>query len=270
MRKNFDINSPEWCDLVFEGKNKAYGAYDIRKLSKKRHLTALLIISFIFVFFLSMPGVIETVIPEKKERMVEVTSLADLKIEQNIPKEENLIAAPPPPPLKSSIKFTPPVITPDEVVEEKNEVKTQDELNEDKKLISVADVEGNDEENGVDIATIDENRAITQEESDEVFGIVEQMPEFPGGEIALYEWISNNIRYPKDAVDRGIKGKVYVNFVVDRNGNISNVHVVKSIHPSLDKEAIRVITSLPKWNPGLQGGKPVKVSYTLPINFTFN
>jgi len=270
MRKNLDINSQEWCDIVFEGKNKAYGAYIIRKYSNKRHTKALLIISLLFVFLLLMPGMIKTVLPEKKERMVEVTSMADLKIEQDIPKEENLIAVPPPPPLKSSIKFTPPVIKPDEVVVVENEVKTQDELNEDDKLISVADVIGTDEINGVDIATLDENQAITQEDENQVYGIVEQMPEFPGGDMALTRWIANNTRYPKAAADKGIKGKVYVNFVVDKDGGISNVHIVKSVDPALDKEALRVINNLPRWSPGLQGGKPVRVSYTVPINFIFN
>jgi periplasmic protein TonB len=268
MRKNLDINSKEWCDIVFEGKNKDYGAYVLRKLSNKRHGKALIIVSILFVFLLLLPGLIKTVLPEKKERMVEVTSLADLKIEQEMPKEENRIAVPPPPPLKSTIKFTPPVIKPDEVVVVENEVKTQDELNETPKAISVADVVGTDEVNGVDIATLDENQAITQEEVDEVYGIVDQMPEFPGGELALRKWIANNIRYPKMAAEKGIHGKVYINFVVEKNGDISSVRVTKGVDPLLDKEALRVIINLPKWSPGLQGGKPVRVSYTVPINFT--
>jgi periplasmic protein TonB len=270
MRKNIDINSQEWCDIVFEGKNKAYGAYVLRNLSNKRHAKALFIISIIFIFSLLLPGLIKTVLPEKKEKMVEVTSLANLKIEQEKPKEENEIAVPPPPPLKSSIKFTPPVIKPDEVVVVENEVKTQQELNENDKAISVADVTGTDEVNGVDVATLDENQAITQEEVEEVYGAVDQMPEFPGGEMALRNWISNNIRYPKIASDKGIHGKVYINFVVEKDGSISNVRIVQGVEPSLDKEALRVINSLPRWRAGLQGGEPVRVSYTVPINFVYH
>jgi periplasmic protein TonB len=270
MRKNININSQEWCDIIFEGKNKDYGAYEIRKLSNKRHRKALFIISILFVFSLLLPGLIKTVLPEKKEKMVEVTSLANLKIEQEKPKEENVIAVPPPPPLKSSIKFTLPVIKPDEVVVVENEVKTQQEMNETDKAISVADVVGTDEVNGVDVATLDENQAITQEDENEVYGFVDQMPEFPGGEKALRKWITTNLKYPKIAADKGIKGKVYVNFVVEKDGSISNAHVVNSVHPLLDKEALRVINSLPRWNIGLQGGKPVRVSYTIPINFVFH
>jgi len=270
MRKNIDINSQEWCDIVFEGKNKAYGAYIMRKLSNKRHVKALLLISIVFVFSLLLPGLIKTVLPEKKEKMVEVTSMADIKIEQEIPEEENLISAPPPPPLKSSIKFTPPVITPDEEVVAEAEVKTQEEMNETELAISIEDVIGTDEENGVDIATLGENQAITQEEVDPVFGIADQMPEFPGGKLALRKWIANNIKYPKIAAERGIRGKVYISFVVEKDGFISSVKVIQGFEPSLDKEALRVISNLPRWSPGLQGGKPVRVSYTVPINFTTN
>ena len=270
MRKNIDINSQEWCDIIFEGKNKAYGAYVLRKLSNKRHGKALFIISILFIFSLLMPGLIKTVLPEKKEKMIEVTSLANLKIEQEKPKEENEIAVPPPPPLKSSIKFTPPVIKPDEVVTVENEVKTQQELNKTDTAISVADVKGTDEVHGVDVATLDENQAITQEEVEEVYGAVDQMPEFPGGEMALRDWISNHIRYPKIASDKGIQGKVYINFVVEKDGSISNVRVVHGVEASLDKEALRVINSLPRWRAGLQGGEPVRVSYTVPINFVYH
>ena len=270
MRKNIDINSQEWCDIVFEGKNKDYGAYAMRKLSGKTHGKALFIISFLFIILLLLPGLIKTVLPEKKEKMVEVTSLANLKIEQEKPREENAIAIPPPPPLKSSIKFTLPVIKPDEKIVIENEVKTQAEMNETDKTISIADVKGTDETNGIDVATLEENKDITQETDEEVYSAVDQMPEFPGGELALRQWIAFNVRYPKIAADKGIQGKVYINFVVDKDGGISNVRVVHGVDPLLDQEALRVINNLPRWNPGLQGGKPVRVSYTVPINFVFH
>jgi protein TonB len=205
--------------------------------------------------------------PKKKERMVEVTSLADLKVEQNKPKEE-IITAPPPPPLKSSIKFTPPVIKPDEEVADEDEVKTQETLNETKITISVADVKGTDEEHGMDIADLDEHQQITEEVPEEqVFVIVEQMPSFPGGEDALRKFIANSIKYPVIAQENGIQGKVYVTFVVDRDGSVTQAKVARGVDPSLDKEALRVVNSLPKWVPGKQGGKPVKVSFTVPIYF---
>lgn len=105
------------------------------------------------------------------------------------------------------------------------------------------------------------------EEESEVFIIVEDMPEFPGGELALRKWIGNNIKYPVIAAENGIQGKVYVTFVVDKDGSISNARIARGVDPSLDQEALRVVNNLPKWKPGKQRGKPVRVSYTVPINF---
>ena len=105
------------------------------------------------------------------------------------------------------------------------------------------------------------------EEDTEVFVIVEDMPEFPGGELALRQWISNNVKYPVIAAENGVQGRVYVTFVVDRDGSITNARIARGVDPSLDQEALRVVNNLPKWKPGKQRGKPVRVSYTVPINF---
>jgi protein TonB len=270
MQNNIDINSNEWCDIVFEGKNKAYGAYMLRQGSGKRHKNAIILVSIVFVMALFLPSFIRTIMPKKTERMVEVTSLSDLQLEQAKPKE-NLIQAPPPPPLKSSIKFTPPIIKPDEEVAVEDEIKTQDELNETKVTISVADVKGTDEENGIDVAELNQNQEIAQEPAEEeVFLIVEQMPEFPGGETALRTYIAKHIKYPPNAQEMGIQGKVYVTFIVDSGGNVTKATIARGIDSALDKEALRVINTLPKWTPGKQRGKPVSVSYTVPINFTLN
>lgn len=107
----------------------------------------------------------------------------------------------------------------------------------------------------------------SKEEDTEIFVIVEDMPEFPGGEVALRRWIANNIKYPVIAAENGIQGRVYVQFVVDRDGSISNAKIARGVDPSLDQEALRVVNSLPKWKAGMQRGKPVRVSYTVPINF---
>ena len=106
-----------------------------------------------------------------------------------------------------------------------------------------------------------------EEEDTQVFVVVEDMPEFPGGEVALRQWINSHVKYPVIAAENGIQGKVYVQFVVDRDGSVNNVVVARGVDPSLDQEAIRVVKQLPKWKPGKQRGKPVRVSYTVPINF---
>lgn len=104
-------------------------------------------------------------------------------------------------------------------------------------------------------------------EDTEIFVVVEDMPEFPGGETALRSFINKNVNYPVIAAENGIQGKVYVRFVVDKDGSVTNAEIARGIDPSLDQEALRVVRTLPKWKPGKQRGKPVRVSYTVPINF---
>lgn len=110
----------------------------------------------------------------------------------------------------------------------------------------------------------------TTETKEEIYTIVEAMPEFPGGQKALFEYLGNNITYPPKAKSKGIKGKVYVNFTIYRDGSIRDAKVIKKAHRLLDKEALRVIKAMPNWIPGTQEGKTVSVSYNLPINFKFS
>lgn len=107
----------------------------------------------------------------------------------------------------------------------------------------------------------------TLDSEEQIFFIVEEMPEFPGGELELRKFIANHINYPPAAQENGVQGKVYVTFVVDKNGEVTNAKIARGVDPALDQEALRVINNLPAWKPGLQKGKPVNVSYTVPINF---
>jgi len=184
----------------------------------------------------------------------------------SVEKPKDIIIEKPAPPLKSSIKFTPPVIKPDEEVQEEEEIKTQEELINTDVNISVADVKGTDEENGQDIGDLN-NMIVGEDTTSTPYAVVEQMPEFPGGEAALQRYLKNSVKYPNIAMENGIQGKVYVGFVVERNGSISNVRIARGVDASLDKEAMRVVRLMPKWIPGKQNGEPVRVSFTAPINF---
>ena len=175
--------------------------------------------------------------------------------------------APPPPALKSSIKFTAPVIKKDEEVHEDNEIKSQEELTSTKVAISIADVKGNDEANGKDIADLKQVVTQAEPEPEKVFDMVEQMPTFPGGQQELMSYLGKNIKYPTISQEMGSAGRVIVQFVVDKDGSISNPEVVRGVDAYLDKEAIRVISSMPKWRPGVQNGKKVRVKYTVPVVF---
>ena len=269
MLKNINLNSPEWCELVFTGKNKEYGAYELRKDSSSRHIRALLIVAAGATLIMVLPAIIKSVIPQHaKEQVLEVTTLSDLKMETKVP-EENVIRnleAPPPPKLKSTIKFTPPVIKADKEVNDNEEIKTQEELTTSKMAISVADVQGTDSEDAIDIADLKDNKEVIQEEA-KPYTAVEQMPEYPGGTTELLKYISEHLKYPVLAAEQGIQGSVTIRFVVSPTGEVTDVEILRKLDPSCDKEAIRVIKSLPKWMPGKQNGRAVPVYFTVPVRF---
>lgn len=201
--------------------------------------------------------------------MTEVTTLSQLE-EPEVKQEEMKRVepvAPPPPALKSSIKFTAPVIKKDEEVRDEDEIKSQTELTETKVAISIADVKGNDEANGKDIADLKQVVTQAPEEEEKVFDMVEQMPTFPGGTNELMKYIADHLKYPTIAQENGVEGRVICQFVVSSDGRVRDAKVVKTLDPYCDKEAIRVIMSMPKWIPGKQNGKAVSVKYTVPIVF---
>lgn len=269
-----NISSQEWCDLIFEGRNKAYGAYDLRKDSPKRHNIATLVVVVVAVAAFFLPGLIGDLIDKyaPEEEIIEMTTVTELSNleEAEVKKNEELkplVQAPPPPPLKSSIKFTAPVIKKDEEVSEEEEIKSQEELTESKVTISIADVQGNDEENGQDIADFKEAIKPVVEEDNQVLEVVEQMPTFPGGPKALMQYISENIKYPTIAQENGIQGRVVVRFVVKKDGSVGEVQILRGVDAALDKEAVRVVKSIPNFIPGKQNGHAVNVWFTLPVAF---
>ena len=149
-------------------------------------------------------------------------------------------------------------------------MRTQEELNENRTLqISIADnLNGSTASDAVSLEDLTIRRDIMQEdEPNKRFEHVEQMPQFPGGEAELMKYISNNIKYPPIAAENGIEGRVVVRFVVEKNGKVSDINILRSVDPSLDKEAARVIRSMPTWIPGMQNGRNVAVYYTLPVLF---
>lgn len=269
MLKNINLNSPEWCELVFTGKNKEYGAYELRKTSSSRHIRALLIVVAGAILVMVLPAIIKSVVPQHaKEQVLEVTALSDLKMETKVP-EENVvrnIEAPPPPKLKSTIKFTPPVIKADKEVNDNEEIKTQEELTTSKMAISVADVQGTDSEDAIDIADLKDNKEVIQEES-KPYTAVEQMPEYPGGTTELLKYIAGHLKYPVIAAEQGIQGIVTIRFVVSPSGEVTDIQILRKLDPTCDKEAVRVIKSLPKWMPGKQNGRAVPVYFTVPVRF---
>lgn len=272
MGKDVNLNSYEWTDMIFEGQNKEYGAYYLRRSSSKRHVVALLLVLVIAVVIVAIPSLLEVVKPAKEDlggidAMVELANLKD--VEEQVP-EENIIReqlAPPPPPLKATIQFTPPVITEDDKVTDENQMKSQEELVESKVQISVATVDGTDDPDAVDIADLKDHKVIVEEKDETPFDVVEQMPQFPGGQEELLRYIGKNLKYPTIAQENGVQGRTIIGFVVGKDGKISDVKVLRGFDSYCDKEAVRVVQSMPAWIPGKQNGRAVPVRYTLPVTF---
>ena len=270
-----DLIDSKWVDLVFENKNKEYGAYKLRKDTGKRNVKSMLLVFAVIIAIMAAVAAkvaIENAFPKKvaMETDVELSKLAqkkEAKVEKKAPvkvEEQKVVEK-----VKSSVKFTPPVIKKDSEVKPEEELKSQEDLNKTKTAIGSFDVKGNDEAGG---EVLKAKEVIAQpeppkEEETKVFDVVEVMPSFPGGQAALFEWLSKNIKYPVVAEENGVQGRVIVTFVVERNGSITDVQVVKSVDPSLDKEAVRVVKAMPHWIPGKQNGSAVRVKFTVPVTF---
>ena len=270
-----DLISSDWVDLVFEGRNKAYGAYRLRKSTTKRNILAMVaVVLLLIVAFIILT--VKNFVDEQRAKvaMTQVAELtnydqpkkkAEVKQKKIEVEPERVVER-----VKSSIKFTAPVIKKDEEVKPDEELKTQDELMSTKTAIGTFDVKGNDDANGEILKAkevIAEPEPPKHEEENKVFDIVEQQPMFPGGPAALMKYLSENTKYPVVAQENGVQGRVTVQFVVEKDGSITDVHVLRGVDPSLDKEAVRVVKSMPRWTPGKQNGTTVRVNYRLPVLF---
>ena len=274
-----DLKSKEWCELVFEGRNKAYGAYDLRAKSGRRHLYAIIdiIIGIIVIgiaigLFLAAQEAIKNSFAVEEDL---VTELSELKKEE-VKKEEKKVEIPQEQKqeiqkvaVKASIAFTVPEIV--DQVDESKKLKNQDELNRSNISIASQDYEG-DSKDGINIDDLRDNQtqggtSAPVEEEAKVYNVVEQMPSFPGGETALLKYVTTHIKYPAIAQEQEISGVVVLRFVVKEDGSVGEVIVQKSLEKHCDEEAVRVVKSLPRFIPGKQQGKAVRVWYTLPVRY---
>ena len=271
-----DLISGEWTDLVFAGRNQAYGAYQLRKGTGKRNVISIIAVVALVLLCQIGLSIKKAADAEARKRaaMTEVVELskleqpkkkAEVKQQKKIELEPEKVVER----VKSSIKFTAPVIKKDNEVKPEEELKTQDELMKTKTAIGAIDVKGNDDKGG-EVLKLKE--AVAQPEpkpevENKVFDVVEQMPSFPGGPSALMKYLSENVKYPVVAQENGVQGRVVVSFVVEKDGHITDVKVVRSVDPSLDKEAARVVKSMPTWIPGKQNGSAVRVKYNVPVSF---
>ena len=272
-----DLIDNRWSDIMFENRNKEYGAYVLRRQTTARNIKSIIAVLIIFalvmVYMVAKNAYDDYQAKHQAQTQVtELTALQEQKKEAKVERKEivkqekveQVVEK-----VKSSIKFTAPVIKKDDEVRPEDEMKSQDEIMNSKVAVGFATVIGNDENGEVLKA---KEALVTEpvkpkEEENKVFDVVEQMPSFPGGMAALMAYLQKSIKYPPVAEENGIQGRVVCTFVVERDGSVTDVKVAKSVDPSLDKEAVRVVSAMPKWIPGKQNGQSVRVKYTLPVTF---
>ena len=283
-----NLTSKEWRDLIFEGKNKEFGAYDLRKKSEKRHTLA--VIFTLIGLAIVIVGVIaytkisdhldalraeELLLERERMQQIEMAQEEEVpeeeeqeeqKFEQELPEVPEEVLA--------TVQVTQIAIVDADKV--KNEVMDMQEQKEDNTARGVVNQEGSDD---VDKFKAVQEQVVVKEpepapvvveekpKPDEIFVAVEQQAEFPGGQAALMKWLSTNIRYPEAAQQNDIQGRVVVKFVVEKDGSVSHAEIVRGVDKDLDREALRVVSKMPKWQPGKNNGVAVRSYFNLPVTF---
>lgn len=291
-----DLCDPKWVDMVFADKNKEYGAYKLRKTVSQRNIKALAIL--LCAAFLG-GGYLAYQIKKHNDELaaqaeyaakMELAALEQAKKEQAERKKQQKKEEPKKiepekvvPETRATVKFTAPVIKDDKDVKE--EMPPMVKMNRETKAIGTETKDGVEDRNIVadrstvatpeqiipkiekPVAEAPKVEAPKEDIEKKIFTFAEQQPTFKGN---VQAWLTSHLNYPASAADNNIQGKVVVKFVVGRDGSVSRAEVVRGVDPALDREALRVVNSMPKWNPGMNNGQPANVWFQLPITFKLN
>ena len=250
----------DFDEIVFEHRNKQYGAYELRKRYNRNMNIAFLIAMGVVVLAVGLPTIAKYFDNSAEEVLVKVT---DVTLSDVPPPEDEPPIPPPPeepePIVQEMIKFTPPEIV-EEVVEE--DIPPPVEVTEDTKV-------GDKDQEGEKILDLPEETGtgITEDDASKVFTIVEQQPHFPGGDEKLFEYLKKNMKYPQIAKEAHLSGTVHITFIVESSGQITDVKALRGLGGGLTEEAIRVVKAMPAWDAGRQNGRSVRVQCTLPVKF---
>lgn len=284
-KRNVDLTSAEWRNLIFADKNKEFGAYTLRAASDRRHnmaflymLAGLVVVVLLVIAWSRYSDYRDEqralALQEQREQMMAQAAMQEA---EETPEEEE----------PEEQKFEQPEIeVPEEVLatvqvtqiaiveadKVKNEVMSMDEQKEDNTARGVVTQEGSDDADKFkavqeQVVVKEPEPEVVKPKEEEIFVAVEQQAEFPGGQAALMKWLSNNIRYPESAQQNDIQGRVVVKFVVEKDGSIGQATIAKGVDKDLDREAIRVVKKMPKWQPGKNNGVAVRSYFTLPVTF---
>lgn len=279
MAKSIDLTSKDWRDLVFADKNKEFGAYVMRQQSDNRHNRAFLFLIIGLIVLIAMiiawskysdyrqeKAAIEAKMQAEKMLAAQLEQMENQEEEEVEPEEQKLEIEIPevPQEVLATVQVTQIAIV-DEV---KNEVMEMEEQLEDNTARGVVNQEGSDDADK--FQAVQEQVIVKEPEpvkEEEVFVAVEQQAEFPGGMAALMKWLSSNIRYPEAAQQNDIQGRVIVKFIVEKDGSVTGAQIIKGVDKDLDKEALRVVNKMPKWQAGKNNGVAVRSYFTLPVQF---
>jgi protein TonB len=256
-----DLISKQWCDLIFEGRNKDYGAYKIRNESGRRNLIAFTCVILLMLSPLLYLSVVTLLSYSQNIDFKNVTEISNLKPAEN----KHRVAK--------------------KVLEEGHDGAKKDGEKKSEELLIKADRDVPDEtanaksgqENATQTVTIPadttalddkvvDHNAVNANIDTKLFRIIEELPEFPGGASAFMKWLTHNLKYPK-SMDEGEDGEVVVQFIVNKNGTISDLKIIKSLNEDCDREVMRVFRMMPKWKPGIENGKPTRTQYVVPVVF---
>jgi protein TonB len=256
-------HSLDFDDLLFEKRNKDYGAYQLRK----RYNSVIIAGILISTLLVSSAVVIPFLLSGRSDKIVRGGgNFVQVNMDALEPPPDDVYIPPSPPPpeaaqIQEIVKYVPPVVV-DSVLSNQNTTPTNDEM--------LASADGDRKDAFMTGSGDDMSIGQDGSETDEPFFVVEVMPSFKGGDLAKFqEWVGKRTNYPQAAVDNKIRGTVFLTFVVEKDGTVSNVTIVKGVHPILDNEAVRVISESPKWTPGYQRGQAVRVRFSIPLNFLF-
>ena len=282
-KSSVDLTSREWNDIIFAEKNKEFGAYQIRKKSDKRHNMAMLymLMGLVVVFCLILglnkysayraeKAALE--LQEQREKMMAAQIAQEEEVEEQEEPEEQKFEQPEvtvPEEVLATVQVTQIAIVDADQV--KNEVMDMETQKEDNTARGIVNQEGSDDADKFkavqEQVVVKEPEPEVKHKEEEIFVAVEQQAEFPGGQAALMKWLSQNVRYPETAQQNDVQGRVIVKFVVEKDGSIGTATILKGVDKDLDREALRVVKKMPKWQPGKNNGVAVRSYFNLPVVF---
>lgn len=265
-----DIFKSEWLDVIFAGRNQAYGAYNLRKISAAVTTRSLIIAVLIFSAALSAPIILKYV--DTGEKVDDTNKIIETEVVLSEPPPVDEKTPPPPPPVEpppprvDQVRMPPPVVVPAEKVRDEEPPTVEELKKADPGPKTIAGDPNADISIDMPVGEGPIGQEITEDSgSNQIFKAVEVQPQPPGGMESFMKYIGNNYQYPSQAIEQGVSGRVILTFVVERDGSLTDIKIVRDLKYGTGDEAIRVLKKAPKWKPGVQNGRPVRVQYTLPI-----